>query len=257
MQPPGGWGAKPATVTTGCVETVLLPPGPVTCSVKLYDTTAVEVLAGSVTCWLYDVPLQGTAAGRPVTAGEALSWHVLASETPAVRFVTPPAVGRPAGEALKEVIDGCIPVSFRCTDLVTWCPDFTAFNVTVNCRGAADGFAPTWKLTTRCPEEQLRVFGSPARRGVMLILHEVACLTAAWRRVVPPAWLSEVGDSVSDLTVGRFRPAASAVEADRQRAPIAARFTESRSARPIVACARTRRPHDPFHRLIIHIAFIH
>lgn len=207
--------------------------------------------------------MQPTDAGSPASAGDTLSWQVLPCATAAVKVVMPPEAGRLTGEALNDVTagialaggvvppDGVLRTCFRRTDLVTWWLDFTAFTVIVNCRGAADGFAPTWKVRARCPEEQLRVFGNPARCGEMLTRHDVVCLTVTWRCVVPPEWPTELGDNVSAVIFGRLPPAACAGPATRNSAATAASIDIRAAAVIVVSRRQNRRPLTPTKHLII------
>ncbi len=126
--------------------------------------------------------------------------QVVPCETDAVRVVVPPAVGRLAGDALNELALGSTPFCVRCTDLLAWWLPLLAFRVRVKCRIAVE--LPTWKLNDRCPDEQLWVFGKPARCGEMLTLQEAACLTTACRCTVPPLWPTGLGDNVSEATFG-------------------------------------------------------
>jgi hypothetical protein len=119
----------------------------------------------------------------------------------------------------------------------------TAFNVTVMCR--AEELAPTCNVSVRCPDEQLRVVGSPVRCGLLLTVHLSACLTVACSCTAPPEWLTECGESDSAVTFVADEDVGWALDGPAATARTSAVSTIGADINPAVAV----RPRTAAHRV--------
>ena len=112
--------------TVPVADTALVPPGPVTFSVRMYFVAAVPLRAGSLTgTWIWsgvERAAHGLVTGSPATAGVAEIVQVAERLTRADRVVVPPAEGRAEGCMATWVTAGAASRTTTVTGLAAALP---------------------------------------------------------------------------------------------------------------------------------------
>jgi hypothetical protein len=196
-----------AAQTVLVADALVVPPGPVTVSVRRYRCEAELARAGKVsgteTATRPELAPHVLVTGKPVIAGVAEIVHVDERVTLADSSALPPAEGRLAGVTLRWAIPGAGSRTTTATGLavvfppgpLTVSPNLYVFWYDAELAG---------RLTVRLadPWAQETLAGSPASAGDEVKSQVLAFFTAALIRTLPPCDASVVGLARKYLTAG-------------------------------------------------------